>query len=471
MATQRRTDLIIPFLTVLMDAVAIEAAFLAAYELRFASPLTSVVPVTLGYPPLSAYLQGSAVVIPIWLWIFKARGMYRPRRNVHFSDEFFAIARLVGIGLVVIMAIAFFYRTFSYSRLVVILVGLLAVVTVGIGRYLLLKFERWWYRSGHDVKSVVIVGATDTARRISEKLLANPSMGYAVRGYFADEQGRAMEGLPAQRLGSVQDTPEHVAAHGIDVVLIALGDGDYKGLTELIRRCEGLHTELMMVPNILDLMTSHVHIQYLEGIPFLGIKGLALSTWNQVVKRAFDLISAGIILLVVSPVLAVIALAVKLSSPGPVLYRQERIGLDGESFALLKFRSMRTDAERATGPVWTQKDDPRATRIGRFLRRFSLDELPQLLNVLKGDMSIVGPRPERPHFVRQFTDEVPRYRERHRVKTGMTGWAQVNGLRGNAPITERTQYDIYYVENWSLVFDLKIILKTVRAVLFGSDAY
>ncbi len=471
MATQRRTDLLIPFLTVLTDAVAIEAAFLAAYGLRFASPLTSVFPVTLGYPPLSAYLEGSAVVLPLWLWIFKSRGMYRPRRNTHFSDEFFAIARLVGIGLVLIMAIAFFYRTFSYSRLVVILVGVLAVLTIGLGRFVLLKFEQWWYRQGHDVTSVVIVGSTATAQRIAATLMANPSLGYAVRGYFAADDDPGMAGHRLPRLGAVVETPTYIAAHGIDVVLIALGEDEHEQLTDLIRRCEGLHTELMMVPDVIDLMTSHVRIQYLEGIPFLGIKGLALSTWNQIVKRMFDLVSAGIILLVISPLLAVIALVVKLTSPGPVLYRQERVGLDGESFPLLKFRSMRSDAERATGPVWAQKDDPRVTPIGRFLRRFSLDELPQLLNVLKGDMSIVGPRPERPHFVRQFTDEVPRYRERHRVKTGMTGWAQVNGLRGNAPITERTQYDIYYVENWSLVFDLKIILKTVRAVLFGSDAY
>ncbi len=177
------------------------------------------------------------------------------------------------------------------------------------------------------------------------------------------------------------------------------------------------------------------------------------------------------ILILVSPILLLIALLVKLESRGPVFYKQERVGLDGNLFSVLKFRSMRLDAEANSGPVWAQKNDPRATRVGRFLRRFSLDELPQLINVLRGDMSLVGPRPERQHFVDQFKAEIPKYLERHRVKTGMTGWAQVNGLRGNAPISERTKYDVYYVENWSLVFDLKIIMKTLRAVLFGEDAY
>jgi exopolysaccharide biosynthesis polyprenyl glycosylphosphotransferase len=218
-------------------------------------------------------------------------------------------------------------------------------------------------------------------------------------------------------------------------------------------------------------MTSLVQIKHIEGIPFLGIKSPALSTWNFIMKRTFDLVFASSILFISSPLLLIIAILIKLDSKGPVIYFQERIGLNGEVFRVIKFRSMRTDAEHATGPVWSKKHDSRATRIGKILRRLSLDELPQIINVIKGDMSVVGPRPERQHFVEQFKKEVPRYLERHRVRTGMTGWAQVNGLRGNASITERTKYDIYYIENWSLTFDLKIILKTIHAVLLGNDAY
>jgi exopolysaccharide biosynthesis polyprenyl glycosylphosphotransferase len=197
-----------------------------------------------------------------------------------------------------------------------------------------------------------------------------------------------------------------------------------------------------------------------------------LSTWNFIVKRAFDIVFASVILLLSSPIFLLIPILIKLDSKGPVFYLQERVGLDGEVFQVIKFRSMCTDAEKNSGPVWSEKHDPRATPIGKFLRRFSLDELPQLLNVIKGEMSIVGPRPERPHFVNKFKTQVPRYLERHRVKTGMTGWAQVNGLRGgNASISDRTKYDIYYIENWSLTFDLKIIIKTLHTVLFGEDAH
>jgi exopolysaccharide biosynthesis polyprenyl glycosylphosphotransferase len=269
----------------------------------------------------------------------------------------------------------------------------------------------------------------------------------------------------------MSSVPDLIKSHNIDVVLIALNEEEHSNLHNLVRDCQGLNVEMMMVPDILELMTSLVQIKHIEGIPFLGIKSPALSTWNSIIKRTFDLVLASSILFIASPFLLIIAILIKLDSKGPIIYFQERIGLNGEVFRVIKFRSMRTDAEHATGPVWSKKHDSRATRIGKILRRLSLDELPQLINVIKGDMSVVGPRPERQHFVEQFKKEVPRYLERHRVRTGMTGWAQVNGLRGNASITERTKYDIYYIENWSLTFDLKIIFKTIHAVLFGNDAY
>jgi len=257
----------------------------------------------------------------------------------------------------------------------------------------------------------------------------------------------------------------------VDIVLVSLTYREHPQLYELVRDCEGLNTEIMMVPDMLELMTSGMRIKELEGIPFIRIKSVPLTTWNVILKRTFDLTFSSIVLFLCSPLFAVIALLIKLDSKGPLFYVQERVGLDGKPFQLIKFRTMKVDAEKETGPIWARKDDPRRTRIGKFLRRFSLDELPQLVNVLKGDMSVVGPRPERRHFVDQFKKEVPRYLDRHRVKTGMTGWAQVNGLRGNAPIEERTKYDVYYVENWSIVFDLKIVMKTLRAVVFGTDAY
>ena len=334
-----------------------------------------------------------------------------------------------------------------------------------------MKFEQLWYAHGNDLKRVLVVGTSSVASKIFHSLAARPSLGYDVLGYCSarDNTENSMEHIPY--LGSIASVPGLIKTHDIDVILIAFNETEHSLLHDLVNDCQGLNVEMMMVPDILELMTSQVQIKHIEGIPFLGIKSPTLSTWNFIVKRGFDLFFASLILLLASPIITLIAILIKLDSKGPVFYLQERIGLDGKAFKVIKFRSMRTDAEQSTGPVWSKKNDPRTTRLGRFLRRFSLDEIPQLMNVLKGDMSVVGPRPERPHFVEKFKNQVPRYLERHRVKTGMTGWAQVNGLRGNASIAERTKYDIYYIEHWSLVFDLKIILKTIHAVLFGGDAY
>ena len=472
MPQRQRKDFLIPFLTVVSDIVAIEAAFLVSYWLRFFSPLTGLIPVTLGVPELVAYIEGSLVVIPAWLFLFQSRGMYQARRNVYFSDEFFAIVRVVFVGMLLVMAGAFFYREFSYSRIVFGLLGILGVAFISTGRFCVLKFEQWWYRKGNDIKHVVIVGTNETARRVFEAIVDHPSLGYVVIGYFSATGGKgAMTKTKAKYLGVASVVPSYIRLHQVEVVLVALTYKEHPQLYELVRDCEGLNAEIMMVPDMVELMTSRVRIKDIEGIPFIRIKDVPLSTWNQIIKRSFDVTFSTLVLVLVSPVFVIISVLIKLDSEGPVFFSQERVGVDGNSFKVLKFRTMRVHAERETGPVWARKNDPRATKVGRFLRRFSFDELPQLLNVWKGDMSIVGPRPERPHFVEQFKRAVPKYLDRHRVKTGMTGWAQVNGLRGSAPIQERTKYDIYYIENWSLVFDLKIILKTIRAVLFGKDAY
>lgn len=471
MSSQSRKDFLIPLLTVLSDIAAIEAAFLFSYWLRFYSPLTTVAPVTLGFPPLDAYVAGSLVVIPLWLFLFNSRKMYSARRNVYFSDEFFAIVRLVIIGMLIVMAAAFFYRAFSYSRLVFGLLGFSGVLFISAGRFAVMKFEQHWYARGKDIKDVIIVGTNATARRVYAKIIANPSLGYRILGYFSANGIGEMDQTHAQYLGPIEKVPAFIRERVVDIVLISLSYKNHPQLYELVRDCEGLNTEIMMVPDMLELMTTGVRIKELEGIPFIKIKGIPLTTWNIILKRGFDLVLSTLILVICSPLFAVIAFMIKLDSKGTVFFRQERVGIDGRPFQLVKFRTMRIDAEKVTGPIWTRKDDPRRTRIGKFLRRFSLDELPQLINVLKGEMSIVGPRPERQYFVEQFKKEVPRYLDRHRVKTGMTGWAQVNGLRGNAPIEERTRYDVYYVENWSIVFDVKIILKTIRAVIFGRDAY
>ncbi|OPZ69122.1 MAG: UDP-glucose:undecaprenyl-phosphate glucose-1-phosphate transferase [bacterium ADurb.Bin478] len=254
-------------------------------------------------------------------------------------------------------------------------------------------------------------------------------------------------------------------------MFIALSKNEDTLVQECMNACAGLNIGFYMIPPSLELMSSRMAIQEIGGVPMFKIKEPAVTGWNRVFKRTFDLVFSALALLMIWPILALLALAVKLGSRGTVFYSQRRVGLDGCEFDCLKFRTMYMDAEAKTGPVWTQEHDPRVTPIGRFLRRFSLDELPQLFNVLKGEMSLVGPRPERPHFVEQFQQSIPKYLERHRVRSGMTGWAQVSGLRGNVSIEERTKYDVYYVENWSLLFDIKIILKTIWSVIQGENSY
>jgi exopolysaccharide biosynthesis polyprenyl glycosylphosphotransferase len=471
MQKNRQQDFLIPLLTVVTDALAFEAAFLFSYWLRFLPSFTQVIPVTFGIPPLKEYIYSSFVVIPVWLLLFHSRRLYEPRRSTSFSDDFFALVRIIVLGMIVVMAGAFFYRGFSYSRVVFGMITLSTIVFVSMSRFTIMKFGQWWYAKGHDLKRVLIVGTSMAATKVFHSLASHRSLGYEALGYcsVSGASDQAMHGIPC--LGSIPSVPELIVLHNVDVVLIALNDEEHSLLYNLVRDCQGSHVEMMMVPDILELMTSLVKIKHIQGIPFLGIKSPSLSTWNFIVKRAFDVLFASFILFITSPLYLVIAILIKLDSKGPILYDQERIGLNGEIFRVMKFRSMKMDAEQTTGPVWSKKDDPRTTRVGRILRRLSLDELPQFFNVLNGDMSVVGPRPERPHFVEQFKKEVPRYLERHRVRTGLTGWAQVNGLRGNASISERTKYDIFYIENWSLTFDMKIIFKTIHAVLFGKDAY
>ena len=471
MPGHHRKDLLIPLLTVLADALAIEGSFLFSYWLRFHSPFTALLPVELGVPSLNAYVLGSVFVIPAWLLLFHSRHMYTSRRTVYFTDEVFAIVRLVFFGMLIVMSAAFFYRAFSYSRAVFALLAVVTMSFIALARFLVHKFEQHWYSKGHDLQDVVIVGTNVTARRVYDGITSNKSLGYHIIGFFSVNGLNEMETAGIDFLGHLSHVPQFIKDHKVDIVLVSLTYKDHPQLYELVRDCEGLNTEIMMVPDMLELMTSRVRIKELQGIPFIKIKSVPLTAWNLILKRSFDVLASALFLILSSPFFALIAVLIKIDSKGPLFYRQERVGLDGKTFRLIKFRTMRADAEKESGPVWAHKNDPRKTKVGTFLRRFSLDELPQFLNVIVGDMSIVGPRPERPHFVNQFRKEIPKYLDRHRVKTGMTGWAQVNGLRGNAPIEERTKYDVYYVENWSLVFDIKIILKTVHTVFFGKDAY
>lgn len=470
MAKPRRNDLLIPLLAVVSDVAAIVASFHLSYLIRFVSPLTQWIPVTKGYPPLTAYLIGGLCIAPVWVFLFSRRRVYRARRDMDLSLEFFQVIRQVSFGMLVVLGLTFFYRAFSYSRIVFVIIWGLAIVLIFLGRALVLTYEKHLYRRGRELRNVLIVGTNQLAQELALRMTSQPALGYRLVGYVSQPDER-IESVVTPRLGIPGDLPAIVDGHRVETILVCLAPGQKEELRRLFALLEGKSVQILLQPEVIGITPARLRIEEMFSTPLIGVKDLPMSAWSRIAKRTFDILFSVFVLLLFAPFAAVIMVLIRMESGPPVLYRQRRVGLEGEEFDLLKFRTMRVDAERESGPTWTKRGDPRVTRIGRLLRRFSFDEIPQFINVLRGEMSVVGPRPERPEFVDQFRNYVPKYLERHRLKTGLTGWAQVNGLRGEVPIAERTKYDLYYIENWSLKLDLRIIFKTLYTIFFGKDAY
>ncbi|MCX7878340.1 MAG: undecaprenyl-phosphate glucose phosphotransferase [Ignavibacteria bacterium] len=466
-------EFLIPLLNVLSDVSAIFLSFLIAYWIRFYfEPFLNYFPFQGEVPPLSGYIKLALMVIPVWILIFQSRKMYRLRRVVFIFDEFFLITKLVTFGIVFSFGLIFFYRVFPYSRLVFVLIWGISIILITAGRYLVLKFEKTLYNRNKGLKDAIIAGNNQTAADIYDRLSEHKYAGFNIIGYVTDnEKGNSyLEGR--RHLGSFSEMSEIVKRYNVETVLVSLPSSEHDKLYDLMKSCEGENVEFLMVPDFLDVITSSVRVQEIDGIPFLKIKSIPMNIWNRILKRTFDFIFSLMILIILSPLLITIAILVKITSRGPVFYKQERVSMTGRKFNMIKFRSMVQDAEKHTGAVYVRKEDPRYTPIGKFLRKYSLDELPQFINVLKGDMSIVGPRPEREYFINLFRDQIPKYLERHRIKCGITGWAQVNGLRGSeTSIEKRIEYDIYYIEHWSIIFDLKIIIKTIKEMFFSKTAF
>ncbi|MGD9547693.1 MAG: undecaprenyl-phosphate glucose phosphotransferase [Candidatus Krumholzibacteriia bacterium] len=475
-------------LLILVDMVMLEAAFLTTYWFRFHSGFWLV---PLGVPPLSMYLVASLVVLLVFFGIFYFGAMYTRRGVRSFEDDLVGLFKGVVLASLLVLASTFFLRTLTFSRSFFGLFFLSTFFFLTLGRVGARQLSKRWTSGGEGRIRTLLVGASPMRERLLRLTRELPGLAFEPVGWLrvdgGDEDGcreagvslldargprRSAAAVPALPcLGGVKDVRSLVLEHRIDLVVLTVPFDRLPLISRVAAALANLKVDLKFIPDLPALHTSKMRLQEIGGIPFISIREGALSAVDRIVKRTFDLLASGLGLLFLAPVLAAIALMVKLSSPGPVFYLQERVGQDGRQFSMVKFRSMRTDAEQASGPVWTTEDDPRVTGIGRILRRFSLDELPQLWNVLRGEMSLVGPRPERRVFVEQFTRQMPRYFERHRVKAGLTGWAQVNGLRGNTSIEDRTYYDLYYLENWSLGLDVKILLMTLHHVLRGENAY
>jgi len=462
----RKTSWLLDLVTVIVDAAMIVAAFFAAYYLRKVTQY----PLPLNPRPLSYYYGMLLIHTGTLLVTFLLYRVYHFKRGLSRIDKSYSVVAAISFGTVASVALtSFVYKNeLDYPRAMVVYAWLLSIVSVTIGR-LFTDWLRGRYRVANPTR-VLIVGAGDVGRMILQKITQSPKLGYQPVGFVDDTPGRKeVSGFPV--LGSTTQLRLLLQEHNVQEVIIGLPEASHEEVLDLISQAEQEKATVRVFPDVFQIIASEISIDDLNGLPLLTVRDVALRGWRLVLKRTLDFVVSAATLILLSPLLLVLALLIKLDSPGPVFYAQERMGLDAKPFQMLKFRSMRKDAEKDTGPVWATKADPRVTRLGAFIRRHSLDELPQFINVLLGDMSLVGPRPERPVFVEQFRQIVPRYMERHKEKAGLTGWAQVNGLRGDTSIVERTKYDLWYIENWSLFLDIKIVLKTAFSLFRDENAY
>ena len=461
-------DVLFSSIAVAADAYACVVGFILATWLRFDSGWLAV---PFGRRPdlYAHYLQGAIGGTIILLVIFRGLGLYARPQTGRFESKIPRQVRAIGIGLITCTVLAFAFRNYhaySYSAMTMAISMVTLVFTVLFERYILFRLELHSYRHSPATNRVLILGTNDVAARLTQTLEHEPRLRAKVTGFLRTDDSDPSSSIPAGKiLGNALDIAAITAQHGrIDQLILVDSKLSHDRIVDIILLCDRNMIRFNMVPDLFWIMTGSIDMESIEDIPLLGLSRWPLDYfWNRVLKRTEDILGAFAGLVISAPAIALAAIMVKASSPGPIFYRQERCGETGTVFSLIKVRTMKIDAEEDSGPVFTQRDDPRVTGVGAFLRRHNLDELPQLWNVLRGDMSLVGPRPERPYFVEQFKTEIGRYMWRHVSKPGVTGWAQVNGLRGDTSIQDRIKYDLYYLENWSLSFDFKIIAKTLRA--------
>lgn len=461
----KRVHVVLVIAQVVLDALLAAAAFYAAFRLRLLTP----------HPTLSEnfapFVPMQVTYVVILLGTLAIMRMYRRKRTRHALDELHILFFAVTLSLLLALAVmALVYKeTFNYQRRMLAYAWGLSVAFLTLGRVALGTLQQRLQARGVAAERVLIVGTGEVGRMVLQKILQRPELGYRVVGFVSTNgQSKNVMGVPV--LGRIADLPHLIDAHKVDEVIIALPEASHQEIVNIIALCEREKVTIRVFPDVFQIMATEVSISDLGGLPLLTVRDVAMRGWRLVAKRVMDVVGATVGLILLSPIMLATAIAIKLESPGPVFYVQERMGLDARPFKMLKFRSMYVDAEK-DGPGWTRPNDPRVTRVGRIIRKYSIDELPQLINVLMGDMSLVGPRPERPVYVEQFRQYIPRYMERHREKAGITGWAQVNGLRGDTSIAERTKYDLWYIENWSLWLDIKIIILTIFRIFRDRNAY
>ena len=426
-----------------MDAGIIGAAYFFSWYLRFKSGFFVQ---DVGVLPAKTYFSALVLIIPGYLLLYSIFQLYMPRRVKSYRKELMDIIRANGIGFMIFILVLYFIKQEHFSRQMLCIFFFINISLEFASRYLIRTILWKMRKQGLNQKHILMIGESQMAEQYMDRLRENPKWGYQVFAHLKDEEKleRILEG------------------NELDEVVIALRAEDYGKLERIVDVCEkaGVHTK--MIPDFGNVISTRPYIEDVQGIPVIHVRRVPLNIMrNRAAKRAVDLIGATVAIILFSPVMLLTVLVVALTEEGSVIYRQERVGLHNQVFYMYKFRSMIMQDEEKEKAEWSTRNDPRITPVGKLIRRTSIDELPQLFNVLKGEMSLVGPRPERPQFVQKFRDEIPRYMVKHQVRPGMTGWAQINGYRGNTSIEKRIEYDLYYIENWTMVFDMKILILTI----------
>jgi Undecaprenyl-phosphate glucose phosphotransferase len=456
-------------LLLFLDALIVFLSFLIAWYIKFNSRLLN----SEVHLPFQSYMGAVLFGVVIFLLSNYLAGLYRPMRTLSVRAEFIAIIKSVIFGMLVFMSALYFVKMVHFSRDVLFLFDVMFISLLFIERFTIRMVLRAMRAKGFNQKFILLIGYNAAVNRFIHGLEFHPWFGYRIIGYLASGEESEEEPIELPCIGNIESLEQILQRNLVDHVVIALPRTKPKLMAQVTRVCDAQGIQSLILPDYFDLLPARPRFESFAGMPLIDTRYVPLDdALNAFLKRTFDIVLSLLVLVILSPVFLLIAVLIKVSSCGPVLYVQKRVGRNRHLFYMYKFRSMNVESSIKDGETgWSTPEDPRRTKLGTFLRKTSLDELPQFWNVLKGDMSVIGPRPERPYYVEQFKDEIPRYMVKHRVRPGITGWAQVNGWRGDTSIKERIQFDIEYIENWSFGLDLKIVWKTLKDGFVHPNAY
>lgn len=468
---------------VIVDALTLLISIKIAWYIRFNLNIISKAE---GNYPLDRYFIPLALMIPIYIILYSLFKLYTPHRFKSIAKELINLIKANVLGILIFIMMLYVFKYIDYSRYMIITFCIVSIILTCVERCLLRAFLRSLRKRGYNLKHVVFVGLNDCALDFMGKMKSNKHWGYNITGVFSDiykekkymekqeSYGEAAAVLESNIniLGNIKDIEDYLSKHFVDEVFITLPFSYYEKLNWVIAVCEKNGVKVQIIPEFSKFLSSKPYIEDIEGTAVISMRYIPLDSMvNKAIKRIFDIVCSSLCIIIFSPVIILTALIIKITSPGPIVFRQERIGLNKKPFIMYKFRSMKVQVKEEEKIQWTTASDPRKTKFGSFIRKTSIDELPQLFNVLRGDMSLIGPRPERPFFVDKFKEEIPKYMVKHQVRPGITGWAQVNGWRGDTSIEKRIECDIYYIENWNLWMDIKIIFLTVFKGFVNKNAY